>query len=114
MFFYANEEPHEKSFMQNMANITPKSNGTYLIRISCGTDAAGEQISKSRVFKPSKPNLSYHKLNLEMEAFIKEFEEEIAVYSVGGRPDKIRSYRYAKNSPGFPTAAISILPSRIL
>lgn len=73
-----------------MANITPKSNGTYLIRISCGTDAAGEQISKSRVFKPSKPNLSYHKLNLEMEAFIKEFEEEIALYGVGGRPDKMR------------------------
>ena len=73
-----------------MANITPKSNGTYLIRISCGTDAAGEQISKSRVFKPSKPNLSYNKLNLEMEAFIKEFEEEIALYGVGGRPDKIR------------------------
>ena len=48
-----------------MANITPKSNGTYLIRISCGTDAAGEQISKSRVFKPSKPKLSYNKLNLE-------------------------------------------------
>ena len=68
-----------------MANITPKSNGTYLSRISCGTDAAGEQISKSRVLKPSKPNLSYHKLNLEMEAFIKEFEEEIVLYGVGGR-----------------------------
>ena len=47
-FFFANKEPHEKSFMQNMANITPKSNGTYLIRISCGTDAAGEKISKTR------------------------------------------------------------------
>ena len=62
-----------------MANITKKSNGTYLVRISCGSDAAGKNIIKSRIFKPSKPNLSYNKLHLEMEAFIKEFEEEIAL-----------------------------------
>ena len=42
-----------------MASITPKPNGTYLIRISCGTDAAGKPVTKSRVFKPSKPKLTY-------------------------------------------------------
>lgn len=44
---------------KNMASITPKPNGTYLIRISCGTDAAGKPVTKSRVFKPSKPKLTY-------------------------------------------------------
>ena len=63
-----------------MANITPKSNGTYLIRISCGSDAAGKPISKSKIFKPSKPNLSYQKLNKEIDAFVKAFEEEIGEY----------------------------------
>ena len=57
-----------------MANITPKSNGTYLIRISCGSDEAGKPITKSRVFKPSKPNLSYPKLNKEIDAFVKAFD----------------------------------------
>lgn len=41
-----------------MANITPKANGTYLVRISCGLDSAGKQIVRSKTFKPSKPNLS--------------------------------------------------------
>ena len=30
-----------------------------------------------KIFKPSKPKLSYQKLNKEIEAFIKAFEEEI-------------------------------------
>ena len=72
-----------------MANITPKANGTYLIRISCGSDAAGKPIAKSRIFKPSKPNLSYQKLNKEIDAFVKAFEEEIATYGTQERPDKI-------------------------
>ena len=65
-----------------MANITPKSNGTYLIRISCGSDAAGKPVSKSKIFKPSKPNLSYQKLNKEIDAFVKAFEEEIELYGI--------------------------------
>ena len=73
-----------------MANITPKSNGTYLIRISCGSDAAGKPISKSKIFKPSKPNLSYQKLNKEIDAFVKAFEEEIELYGIQQRPDRIR------------------------
>ena len=74
----------------NMANITKKSNGTYLVRISCGSDAAGKNIIKSRIFTPSKPNLTHQKLNRELDAFVEEFEEEIAQYGVGGRPDKMR------------------------
>lgn len=79
-----------------MASITQKSNGTYLIRISCGTDAAGKPISKSRIFKPSKPNLTYQKLNREIDAFVKAFEEEISLYGVGGMPDKIRFAEFCK------------------
>ena len=73
-----------------MANITPKGNGTYLIRISCGSDASGKPITKSKIFKPSKPKLSYQKLNKEIEAFIKAFEEEIETYGIQERPEKIR------------------------
>ncbi len=79
-----------------MASITQKSNGTYLIRISCGTDAAGKPISKSRIFKPSKPNLTYQKLNREIDAFVKAFEEEISLYGVDGKPDKIRFAEFCK------------------
>ena len=60
-----------------MASIIPKSNGTYLIRVSCGLDSAGKQISRSKTFKPSKPNLSYQKLNKEIDAFVVQFEEEV-------------------------------------
>ena len=42
-----------------MANVTTKSNGTYLVRISCGRDImTGKQILRGRIFKPSKPTLS--------------------------------------------------------
>ncbi len=72
-----------------MASIVPKPNGTYLIRISCGCDATGRGIMRSRVFKPSRENLSYQKLNREMDAFIKAFEEEVATYGTDENPDKI-------------------------
>ena len=74
----------------SMANITRKPNGTYLIRISCGTDASGKQITKSKIFKPSKPKLSYQRLNKEIDAFVQAFEEEIETYGIQERPDKIR------------------------
>ena len=74
-----------------MANIISRSNGTYLIRVSCGLDSNGKQISRSKTFKPSKPNLPYTKLNRELEAFVAAFEQEVAeegpVRNV--RPDKI-------------------------
>ena len=61
-----------------MANIISRSNGTYLIRVSCGLDSNGKQISRSKTFKPSKPNLPYTKLNRELEAFVAAFEQEVA------------------------------------
>lgn len=61
-----------------MANITPKANGTYLIRVSCGLDSSGKQIVRSKIFKPSKPNLSYQKLNKEIDAFVAQFKEEVS------------------------------------
>ena len=74
-----------------MASIVSRSNGTYLVRVSCGLDANGKQITRAKTFKPSKPNLPYSKLNRELEAFIATFEQEV---SEGGptrnvRPDKI-------------------------
>lgn len=74
----------------SMANITRKPNGTYLIRISCGTDASGKQITKSKIFKPSKLKLSYQRLNKEIDDFVRSFEEEIETYGIQERPDKIR------------------------
>ena len=74
-----------------MANIISRSNGTYLIRVSCGLDSNGKQISRSKTFKPSKPNLPYTKLNRELEAFVAAFEQEVAEEGSmrNVRPDKI-------------------------
>ena len=73
-----------------MANITPKGNGTYLIRISCGSDSSGKPIIRSKIFKPSKLKLSYQRLNKEIDDFVRSFEEEIETYGIQERPDKIR------------------------
>lgn len=59
-----------------MASITEKPNGTYLIRVYCGTDDTGKQIFKSKTFRPSKRDLPYTKLNKEMNDFIKTLECE--------------------------------------
>lgn len=72
-----------------MASVIPKPNGTYLIRISCGLDSSGKQISKSKTFRPSKPNLSFQKLNKEIENFIAAFEEEAKSDNPTVRFDKI-------------------------
>ena len=72
-----------------MANITPKANGTYLIRVSCGLDSSGKQIVRSKTFKPSKPNLSYQKLNKEIDAFVAQFKEEVSSEKGVVRFDKI-------------------------
>lgn len=74
-----------------MASIVSRSNGTYLVRVSCGVDSNGKQIARSKTFKPSKPKLPYSKFNRELEAFVAAFEQEIEnegpMRSV--RPDKI-------------------------
>ena len=72
-----------------MASVIPKPNGTYLIRISCGLDSSGKQIAKSKTFRPSKPNLSFQKLNKEIENFIAAFEEEARSDNPTVRFDKI-------------------------
>lgn len=74
-----------------MASIVSRSNGTYLIRVSCGVDSNGKQIARSKTFKPSKPNLPYTKLNKELEAFVAAFEQEVAEEGPmrNVRPDKI-------------------------
>ena len=72
-----------------MASVIPKSNGTYLIRVSCGLDSSGKQITRSKTFKPSKPNLSYQKLNKEIDQFVAEFELEVKSGGKGVSFDKI-------------------------
>lgn len=72
-----------------MASIIPKPNGTYLIRVSCGCDDTGRGITRSKIFRPSRENLSYQKLNREMEVFIKEFEEELERIGADNNPDRI-------------------------
>ena len=74
-----------------MASIVSRSNGTYLVRVSCGVDSNGKQIARSKTFKPSKPNLPYTKLNKELEAFFTAFEQEVAEEDLtrNVRPDKI-------------------------
>lgn len=74
-----------------MASIISRANGTYLIRISCGVDSTGKQISRSKTFKPSKPNLPYARLNKEIEDFTAAFEREIEAEGPfrNVRPDKI-------------------------
>ena len=74
-----------------MASIVFRSNGTYLVRVSCGVDSNGKQMARSKTFKPSKPNLPYTKLNRELEAFVAAFEQEIENEGPmrNVRPDKI-------------------------
>ncbi len=72
-----------------MASVIPQKNGTYLIRVSCGMDNSGKQISRSKTFRPSKPNLSYQKLNKEIDAFIVAFEEEARSGANVHRPEKV-------------------------
>ena len=62
-----------------MASIIPKSNGTYLIRVSGGLDGSGKQITRSKTFKPSKPNLSYQRLNKETVLIL---ELDLGIFTV--------------------------------
>lgn len=61
-----------------MAHIMQKTNGTYLVRISCGRDImTGKQILRGRIFKPSKPNLSPKRFEKELGDFIESFTDEL-------------------------------------
>ncbi len=72
-----------------MASITPRPNGTFLVRVSCGRDVGGKNITKSRVFKPSKPNLSNSRLQFELDTFVKDFENEILSGDIPKNQDKM-------------------------
>lgn len=96
-----------------MANITPKPNGTYLVRISCGRDImTGKQILRGRIFKPSKTNLSQKKFEKELNAFIQNFTDELQ----GERnrkkpenkivPDFAKEYLSIQNTSLSPTSYI--------
>ncbi len=95
-----------------MASVIPKSNGTYLVRVSCGLDSSGRQISRSKTFKPSKPNLSYQRLNKELDAFIAAFESEARLEGTIKKPEKITfaefidKYLEAKESVLAPTTMV--------
>lgn len=60
-----------------MANVTPRPNGTYLVRVSCGKDEFGKPLVRAKTFKPSKQGLSFARRQKELDAFIQEFEKSI-------------------------------------
>ena len=60
-----------------MASVTKKPNGTYLVRVSAGKDDYGRQITVSRTFTPSRPNLSYASLQKEIGIFTDSLESQI-------------------------------------
>ncbi|MCR5457859.1 MAG: phage integrase SAM-like domain-containing protein [Clostridiales bacterium] len=60
-----------------MASITKKPNGSYVIRIQTGKKITGGYSSISKVFWPSKPNLSYASLQRELNMFVDSLELQI-------------------------------------
>lgn len=60
-----------------MANITRKPNGTYLVRIGAGRDGNGNYQTVSRIFRPSKPDLSYSAVQKELKLFVENLELQI-------------------------------------
>ena len=86
-----------------MANITPKSNGTYLVRISCGRDImTGKQILRGRIFKPSNPDLDQERFQKELNVFIEDFTDEL----------QCERNRKSRRTRLFPTLQESIFLSR--
>ncbi len=64
-----------------MASIFENPNGTYKIRVYCGSDSSGRPIMKTKTYTPSQRNLSYAKLTKEVEEFAAKFEEEVKTLS---------------------------------
>ena len=60
-----------------MSSITRKPNGSYVIRIPTGKNLKGKYTSVSKVFWPSKPNLSYASLQKELTMFKKTLEMQV-------------------------------------
>ncbi len=64
-----------------MASIFENPNGTFKIRVYCGSDSTGRPIMKTKTYTPSNKNLSYAKLTKEVEEFAAKFEEEVKTLS---------------------------------
>ena len=79
-----------------MASVTKKPNGTYLVRVSAGKDDFGRQITVSRTFTPSRPNLSYASLQKEIGIFTDSLESQILSGDIL-RPD---GKKIEPNDPG--------------
>mgnify|MGYP003315530183 CR=1 FL=1 len=79
-----------------MASVTKKPNGTYLVRVSAGKDDYGRQITVSRTFTPSRPNLSYASLQKEIGIFTDSLESQILSGDIL-RPD---GKKIEPNDPG--------------
>ena len=58
-----------------MAQITKRSNGNYLIRVSCGYTPDGKHITQSRTFKPDK-KMTAKQTEKALQKFVSEFEAE--------------------------------------
>ena len=59
-----------------MAYIKERGNNNYFVRVSYGMLENGRPFQKSRLFHPSKFNLSASKIRKELDAFVKALEEE--------------------------------------
>ena len=60
-----------------MASISKKPNGSYVVRVQTGRKITGGYSSVSKVFWPSKPNLSYASLQRELNMFVESLELQI-------------------------------------
>ena len=102
-----------------MANITPKPNGTYLVRISCGRDImTGKQILRGRIFKPSKADLSQEIFQKELNKFIEDFTDELQCERNRKKPENKIVSDFAKEYLSIQRTALSptsyILYERII
>ena len=92
-----------------MASITPKSNGTYLVRISCGRDImTGKQILRGRIFKPSNPDLDQERFQKELNVFIEDLTDELQCERNRKKPENKIFSDFAKEY-----LSIQKLPSRL-
>lgn len=60
-----------------MSSISKKANGSYVIRVSTGKNYQGKYTTVSKVFWPSKPNLSYASLQRELNMFKENLELQV-------------------------------------
>lgn len=62
-----------------MAYIKERGNNNYFVRVSYGMMDNGRPFQKSRLFRPSKVNLSESKVRKELDTFVKALEDECRI-----------------------------------